>query len=235
MPSTSLPEPITAELAPRPTRRWRARLFQAYLTAAILAFVVLLALAANVDYFPIDLAITRGVQSVEAAWFSTLMEWVSYPGFSPQVYVVTGLICALVFALGLRWEAVCAGLAAVGASGVGWLIKLLVNRPRPTPDLVEVFEEMSSYSFPSGHVLYYTTFFGFLFFLVFTLFQPSAARAVLLLLLSGLVALIGLSRIDLGQHWFSDVLAAYLFGSVWLALTVQVYRRGKGRFFVKSS
>jgi undecaprenyl-diphosphatase len=47
-----------------------------------------------------------------------------------------------------------------------------------------------------------------------------------------LIMLMGPSRIYLGQHWFSDVMGAYLFGSLWLALTIHFYRWGKVRYFV---
>ena len=57
-------------------------------------------------------------------------------------------------------------------------------------------------------------------------------RTCLLLILGGMVALIGLSRIYEGQHWASDVLAAYLLGSVWLSLSILIYRWGKPRYFV---
>jgi undecaprenyl-diphosphatase len=51
-------------------------------------------------------------------------------------------------------------------------------------------------------------------------------------MLVGMVAMIGASRIYVGQHWASDVVGAYLLGSVWLALSVLIYRWGKPRFFV---
>jgi membrane-associated phospholipid phosphatase len=44
--------------------------------------------------------------------------------------------------------------------------------------------------------------------------------------------MMGLSRIYQGQHWFSDVMGAYLLGSLWLALTIRLYRWGKPRYFV---
>ena len=96
-----------------------------------------------------------------------------------------------------------------------------------------MFQPLDSYSFPSGHVLFYAAFFGFLCFLGSTLLKGSWLRALLLIGLGALIALVGLSRIHLGQHWFSDVLAAYLLGSVWLALTVYVYRWGKDRFLTR--
>jgi undecaprenyl-diphosphatase len=55
---------------------------------------------------------------------------------------------------------------------------------------------------------------------------------VILVILAGMISLIGISRIYEGQHWASDVIAAYLLGSVWLSFVILVYRWGKKRFFV---
>ena len=233
MTSPPVPEAVAAELAPRRQHRWRTRLFQGYLFAAIIGFAVLFALATNVPYLPIDPVITLAIQRYDAGWFQTFMRCISWPGFAPQAFVVAGLLCALIFALGLRWEAVCALLAALVPALLGTAVKFVVHRPRPTADLVSVFEKLDSYSFPSGHVLFYTTFFGLLFFLTYSLLKPSAGRALLLVVFGALVALVGVSRMALGQHWFSDVLAAYCLGSVLLALMVWVYRWGKERFFVR--
>ena len=68
--------------------------------------------------------------------------------------------------------------------------------------------------------------------MVYTLLKSSWWRVLLLILLAGMVALIGVSRIYSGQHWASDVLAAYVLGSVWLGLSIWFYRWGKPRFFV---
>jgi undecaprenyl-diphosphatase len=61
------------------------------------------------------------------------------------------------------------------------------------------------------------------------LLKNSWWRTLLLVLLLGLVGMIGPSRIYVGEHWASDVVAAYLLGSVWLALSVLVYRWGVKR------
>jgi membrane-associated phospholipid phosphatase len=53
-----------------------------------------------------------------------------------------------------------------------------------------------------------------------------------MVILGGMMALIGLSRVYEGQHWASDVLASYLLGSVWLAMSILIYLWGKPRFFV---
>ncbi len=220
-----------AAIATRPTRRYRAAAFQAYVMGAAVVFVVLAVVAHTVAYFPIDLTITRAVQGDHGQLFDRLMYVISWLGFFPQVALLSAVAVLALFFSGLRWEAVSL-LFATGSSGVGALVKLVVFRPRPSADLVHVFGQLPSSGFPSGHVLSATAFCGFLVFLSFTLLKPSAGRTTLLVALSVFIASMGLSRIYLGQHWFSDVMGAYLFGSLWLALTIRFYRWGKKRYFV---
>ena len=221
------------QIVPKPTRRWRARVFQIYLVVATGSFGVLVVLASMVNYFSVDLTITRAVQTINNPWFAGLMWWVSFFGYGPQTEVMVATIALLLFIIGLRWEAVTALVAAGGSAGLGQLIKIVVHRPRPGANLVNVIQQLNSYSFPSGHVLTYTAFFGFLFFLGYTLLKPSLARTALLVISGSLVALIGISRIYVGDHWASDVIGAYLLGSLWLVVCVYIYRWGKTRFFVK--
>ncbi len=220
-----------AVIAPRPTRRYRAAAFQAYVLSAAVVFVVLAVVAHSVAYFSMDLTITKAVQSYHGVFFDRLMFAVSWLGFFPQVAPLAALVILALAFTGLRWEAVSMLFATI-SSAVGALIKLIVIRPRPSADIVHVVRELNSSGFPSGHVLSTTAFCGFLVFLCFTLLKPAPARTALLVALTLLIALMGLSRIYLGQHWFSDVMGAYLFGSLWLALTIRFYRWGKTRYFI---
>lgn len=216
----------------KPWRRYRASVFQGYLIGAVVVFLILAVLAHTVAYFTFDVTITREVQEFRVGWFDVLMRASSWIGFAPQVNVISFLILLFLCGSGLKWEAVVTFASMVGISALGLGIKLLVDRPRPSADLVNVISQLRDYSFPSGHVLHFTAFFGFLLFLAYTLLKHSWWRTLLIVILGGMVALIGLSRIYEGQHWASDVLAAYLLGSIWLALTVYFYRWGKTRFFV---
>jgi membrane-associated phospholipid phosphatase len=231
LPSDPLQKLDSAVIAPRPARRYRAAAFQVYVLFAAVVFVTLAVVARTVAYFPIDLTITRAVQSYHGAAFDRLMYAISWIGFMPQVDVAAALTIVLLFGAGLRWEAVVALLAAAGV-GIGTLVKLVVYRPRPSADLVHVFKQLPSAGFPSGHVLEATAFCGFLAFLGYSLLKPGALRVTLLIVVGAFILLMGLSRIYEGAHWFSDVMGAYLFGSLWLALTIKVYRWGKPRFFV---
>lgn len=233
-------EGITEKTAPqapttvtKPVRHYRAYLFQIYIILAVLGFGVLFFFARTVPYFAFDLTIEHAVQSIQWTPFRDLMLYVSGLGFNPLSYLLSGLIIAYLFVVGLRWEAVMSVFAAGGVTIAGAVIKVIVQRARPTPDLVNVFSPLNDYSFPSGHVLMYTAFLGFLWFLFFTLTPHSWQRVLGMVVTGLLIALVGISRVYLGQHWPSDVIGAYLFGSVWLALTIYVYRWGKPRFFAR--
>src|SRR5437764_1563834 len=215
----SFPEALkkldAAVIAPRHVRRYRAVAFHAYVLIASGVFVALAIIAHTVAYFPIDLTITRAIQSYHGVAFDRLMYAVSWLGFFPQVVPIGLLVILGVSLAGLRWEAVSLAFAA-GSSLFGGLIKLVVVRPRPSANLVHVLNQLHSSSFPSGHVLVFTSFCGFLVFLGYTLLKPSGIRSTLLIVLGCILAFMGPSRIYLGQHWFSDVMGAYLFGTLWL-------------------
>lgn len=219
-----------AAIASTPTRHRRAALFHLFALFASAGFVALAVAAHMIPYFHMDLVVARALQGYHGAFFSGLMRGVSWIGFVPQVDLLGVLAILVLLFAGLRWEAVASVFAACGMI-VGWLVKLIVVRPRPSADLINVIANLPSKSFPSGHVVMITTFAGFLAFLVFTLLKPSWGRTALLVVFAALIALMGPSRIYLGQHWFSDVMGAYLLGSLWLALTIWFYRWGKQRFF----
>ena len=216
----------------KPWRRYRAAVFQTYLIGAVVAFVILAWLAKTVAYFTFDVTITRALQTYHWGWFDALMQALTWIGFSPQAWIITLAILLFLYASGLKWETMVAFVSVLGSSALGLGLKVLIDRPRPSADLVTVLTQLKDFSFPSGHVLFFVTFFGFLLFLAYTLLKHSWWRTLLLVILVGMIVLIGPSRIYVGQHWASDVIASYLLGSVWLALSVLIYRWGKPRFFV---
>ena len=215
-----------------PKREYRTFLFQVSLFAAIGAFAVLTFMVKTIPSFPIDLEIERAIQSINSPIFAGLMFLISWPGFAPQSFLLSALVVLAIYLLGLRWEAITASIASLLPPFINIVVKDWIKRPRPTIDLVHVFGILNSYSFPSGHVMFYVGFFGFLWFLVYTLLKRSWRRTILLIFLGMFISLVGISRIYFGQHWPSDVLGAYLLGGVLLVAILQLYRWGKKRFFV---
>lgn len=80
----------------------------------------------------------------------------------------------------------------------------------------------SNFTFPSGHATIAVSFYGLLFY--FLINNTSSLRRKTLLFLIGcsLIGIIGLSRLYLGVHYLSDVLAGYLLGGVWLIFSISV-------------
>lgn len=220
--------------ASKPTRDYRALLFQGYLVSAIIAFAGLMLLARRKPYFDADVQICRAMQRLNARWCHWLMHLISLPGYPPQVNVSAPVLAFALYRIGLKWEAVVELCNAMGIGIVGLLIKIFVNRPRPQPGLVNVLNpalDGGRFSFPAGHVQTYVSIIGFLAFISFTVIQRSWPRTLALISSLALIVLIGPARIHAGEHWPSDVLGGYFFGSSWLWLTIQVYRWGKPRFF----
>ncbi len=214
-------------------RHYRTILFQIALVLVAGAFAGLTILVKIMPTFAIDLQVSRAIQSINLPFFSILMNWISWPGFGPQSFIITTVIILLIYGFGLHWESISALIAAVFSSAINVLIKDLIQRPRPMPNAIHVYATLKSYSFPSGHVMFFLGFFGFIWFLAFTLLKPSIKRTALLVFLGLLIALVGVSRVYLGEHWPSDVLGSYLLGTLTLVAIIRIYLWGKTRFFVR--
>ncbi|MDG0792925.1 phosphatase PAP2 family protein [Cohnella ginsengisoli] len=224
---------VQAEAAHPHERRHRAVAFQIGIAVLVIAFGILTWLVRKSAYFPVDLSITHAVQSWNPPLIEALWRIVSWAGNAPQAAIVPLLLVLMLFLLGLHWEALASVITAVFVEVSNLILKVVIHRPRPAADLVHVNGMFQSYSFPSGHVMFYTGFFGFMFFLTYVLLKPSWKRTLLLILSGGSVLLVGPSRIYLGAHWASDVLGAYLIGIIELFILIQLYRWGKPRFFVR--
>lgn len=210
------------------------RIVQIYFVLATIALAALSVFVHNNPLPPFDLAASRLVQSINAGWYDLLMRFVGEAGYPPQVYVLVFWIIIVLYLTGLKWEAVMEVFATVGIGVVGLVIKTLVNRPRPTPDLVHVLTSLDGgkLSFPAGHVQSFMAILGFLWFLSFVLCKRGWVRTITLLFYGEILALIGISRVYTGEHWLTDAIGGYLLGSLWLILTIYLYQWGKPRFFV---
>lgn len=107
-------------------------------------------------------------------------------------------------------ETLVADIALLGGLGLHYLFKMLIGRVRPEgAELIE-----STPSFPSGHTTMTIIFFALLLFYVLPDVKNKGLRKMLQFLSVILVILIPFSRIYLGLHWFSDVLAGVLLGTI---------------------
>jgi undecaprenyl-diphosphatase len=127
--------------------------------------------------------------------------------------VVTGMTLAAVFffAWTRRWHWMLAlALVVPGGALLNELMKLAFRRARPTCD--NPILGLTNYSFPSGHAMTATLIYGFLAVFAFQVVEAWRWRMFVALVCGGLVGVVGLSRMYLGAHYLSDVLAAVAAG-----------------------
>lgn len=110
---------------------------------------------------------------------------------------------------------------SIGSLGLNPLVKNIVQRSRPDEELRLVQE--ASYSFPSGHAFASMVAFGCVILLLLLFLKPSAFRGVLIVLSFVTILLIGFSRIFLGVHYLSDVVAGFSLGLFWLFISLSIF------------
>lgn len=103
------------------------------------------------------------------------------------------------------------------------IIKLIVRRPRPTATMP--FTTESTFSFPSGHSMMSMIFYGLLIYYVVKFVKKKWLRNLLVSCLSLVIFSVGLSRIYLGVHYATDVLAGFVFGLVYLFIFTKVLEK----------
>lgn len=119
----------------------------------------------------------------------------------------------------IRTPLIIAGIIA-GAGGVMYILKEVFARERPTLDTLV---EASLPSFPSGHSMLSVVFYGFLIFYIWRVMDSKLLRIFLTMVLIALILLICWSRIYLGAHFASDVIAGITAGIGWLSISLLVY------------
>ena len=190
----------------------------------LILFGLLCYFAREFSYFPGDVTFSLWLQGIYLPFLNPVMKAVSYiSSVIPAVITVTLLVIVL-WASGRKLESIFIASLTSSAALLNWLLKLLVSRPRPGIELMEILSENNGLSFPSGHVTYAVVFFGFLSYLVPRLVKQPAVAWTLRSLLILLIFLIATSRVYLQAHWSSDILGSFLLGGLLLALAINLYQ-----------
>jgi undecaprenyl-diphosphatase len=153
--------------------------------------------------------------------FTSTMRGFSNSGKTVVWFVVTALVAGWLLWRRLRRLAIFVVVTVAGSSLLNTLVKLAVHRARP--HLSDPVAVAAGKSFPSGHAQAAIVGYGML----LAVFLPIISRrwrAVAIAVAALLVLLIGFSRIALGVHYLSDVIAAYLIGTVWLIGMISAFR-----------
>ena len=204
----------------------RGTIFLAFYIWLLAGAIMISFIARYTEFFPGDKTITRRLQKQQSPLLRRFMIGISEIGFPKLNFPLTIGTAGIFWALRFRLEAIFILLTS-SSTILNQLVKRLIKRPRPTEELVTVVRVINEPSFPSGHVMHYINFFGLLNYLLLTNWRSGRLRNILIAVCTSLIILIGPSRVYLGAHWPSDVMAGYLYGGLWFAGLMTIYLRIK--------
>lgn len=162
------------------------------------------------------------VQGVESEALTLFMKFLSFIGDTVPVIVLTLLSALFLYrVLHHRVEVILLLGTMAGSTLLNLLLKYIFQRTRPEINQI-VFEE--GFSFPSGHSMAAFSLYGMLTFLLWRHIKTRLGRGTILTVNGLMIALIGLSRIYLGAHYPSDVIAAYAASGFWLFTVIWFYQ-----------
>ena len=161
-----------------------------------------------------DDATRAAVHQLASPLLTAIMRGLSFVGSTIALSVGTVFV-VIRFAM-RKWtrEARLFAITMIGAGLLNITLKLAFKRPRPAP-----FFNLSppeSYSFPSGHSLTSAVFFGALAAILTARIKSRRVRAAIWIVCTAMFLLIGLSRIYLGVHYTTDVIAGFAAALIWI-------------------
>lgn len=147
------------------------------------------------------------------AWLTPLARDVTALGGIPVLGLLVAFVAVFLLLAGRRWHALFVPLAAAGGVLASAALKAAFGRPRP--DLVPHGDHVVSASFPSGHAMMAAVVYLTLGVLLAQVLTTRAQKAYVMLVAVFVTAAVGLSRVYLGVHWPTDVVAGWMAGAAW--------------------
>ena len=178
-------------------------------------FIVLLINVLNGNVAGFDNSVYNAISSLKSNFMTAFLKGITK--FADEEPIILIDIVALIV---IKNRKIGASIALNLATSAFFnnIIKEIVQRPRPPMELRMV--EESSFSFPSGHAMTGMAFYGLIIYFVFKNVKDKKVRNTICTVLSLLIFLVGISRIYLGVHYASDVLAGFAFGIVYLVVYI---------------
>ena len=202
---------------------WKRLAFGAIAAAGGLFALVAANIAAGDPLVALDAAAASWVTAHRTPALTLLMLAVTHAHAPFALCVYASLAGSYCYRRGLyRWLTALALAVPLGLA-LNFALKMLFRRARPVPG--DAVMTLASYSFPSGHTAGATLFWGVLAAYAMTRTARHRTRAVLALAWIAIVALVAFSRVYLGVHYVSDVLAACAWSLAWLAASLLLASR----------
>ncbi|WP_433742298.1 phosphatase PAP2 family protein [Falsibacillus pallidus] len=176
-----------------------------------------------------DRPIIQFVQGFEAPWLTGIMRVFTFIGGMLPVIVLSLLAILILYTVFKhRSELVFFVAVIVGANVLFLTLKQIFHRARPDLHRLAV---VTNYSFPSGHATMAFALYGSLTFLLWRHTSTRLKRTLLIIISAIMVFAIGISRIYLGVHYPSDIIAGYFISAFWLTFAIGFYQRYRERLY----
>lgn len=168
----------------------------------------------------IDKSIIYAIYSIRTPLLTTIMMWCSFMGAELTIFL--GSIGILFLALYHRWkEAFVYGVIFAMGVLLNQILKIFYQRPRPDMDPLIA---LSSFSFPSGHSMNSFIFYMLLSYYMYRLYPQKHVYIPVFLICCIIILMVGFSRVYLGVHYPTDVLAGYVAGFFVVATAILLKR-----------
>lgn len=194
---------------------------------AILFALPLSILSAGSNVLTPDVQVTHEFQEVNVEGTSTAVEFMNTLGQGYVLISVGFLVAALLVAFGRRRDAMLAVIPVTAAQLANVGLKYIFSSPRPTTDYVAVTDPARGFGFPSGHTMTTVVLVGSLAYILLRQTDCRWRRAGIASFVIIFALAMGFSRIYVGAHWPSDVLGAYLWGTVFIGLAITTYQSSR--------
>lgn len=170
----------------------------------------------------LDAQISNWIFTIQNHFWLTIFSWLTILG-SIYTTVIIGAIAIIILLLKSKFRTVWGFVVTlIGSALTAQIIKHLINRPRPG---IGPFSEELFLSFPSGHATIAMALFGFLIYLMLKDCRIKKQYLITWIIGIAIILLIGFSRLYIGAHFTSDILAGYLIGGIWLAFGIFVSKK----------
>lgn len=193
--------------------------------AGVIGFLIITYIVVVYGTTGFDNVIRQAFYSVRTDGLNTLAESITYLGNWEAIVIICLLLLAYP-STRIKYGLPVAGVAAV-TSLTKTIVKPIVARPRPDVSLHLI--DQGGYSFPSGHAITGFAVYGLLVFLIWTNMGKGGKRTGLCILCGFLAIAIGLSRIYVGVHYPTDVLAGWSFAIANIAGALMVIDHVKAK------
>ena len=180
---------------------------------SVFIFLLINVLLNNISSF--DISIYNVIMSLKSGFTTFIMKVVTRFG-DAEILILITIICLIFIRNKKIGGSIAINLASVGL--INYVLKKIIKRPRPPLEFRMV--EESSFSFPSGHAMASMAFYGLIIYFINKNMKNEKLKKIIRISLSILIFLIGISRIYLGVHYASDVIAGFAISIVYLVLYI---------------